>query len=523
MQFSVFDLQRQQLRFQPTNQKDDIQLIELTNPGENVLGLLLNDDFSYVELLYDLTESNFDPLERFSGERELIFSIGGEEQLATITPGGVVRFKNTEHLASLDSSDYLTIQLYQNNDAANILWEFTLGTGLDVISSSDQGSAAVKSFIICDSTDINICQLQQPITVRIVGDFADDAQVQWTIEALEYTPPSERDTPVNADEQYAYGQIKTIRQGGNVTNVPGAGTGTGRFNDPWVSFEQNFNFVRAISFLPDVSGIAAEHEPAVYRINGSNSCTGNQYDRSCNIGTNLSDIAKHNPHVGYKIIANITTAQGTTTLEKTVRMDHKDVLRQEFINHKQSIRTLSSSQAASIPIPERNDFALTNSLPGFVEIDGAWYDYPYDYILEYGMQNIWNVVSSNFATHRTQTYNGLTVPGNALRISSGFRNPERNERVGGARDSKHLRGRALDLAFAGTLGNPSQERGILFGSLWQMIEGGTGDVAQADWWQLERGTTKVVGRGEPLPLDENGDGIPDSFLDIGHLHVHTQP
>ncbi len=50
--------------------------------------------------------------------------IGAEESLVTISPGSVVRFEDTAHLGSLTVADYLTIGLYQNNDSANVLWEF---------------------------------------------------------------------------------------------------------------------------------------------------------------------------------------------------------------------------------------------------------------------------------------------------------------------------------------------------------------------------------------------------------------
>ena len=198
MQFSVFDLQRQQLQF--SDNQGGSQLIDLTHPGENVLGLLFKDDLSYVDLFYDLLGSQYDPLIPFVPKREMVFSIGAEEARATITPGGEVRFENPDHLALLDSSELLTIRLYQNSDAENVLWLFSLGSGLDVISSLDPDSAAARSFIICDSSDGNICEQQDPITIRLVGDFADNAQVEWAIEALEYIAPAVQDTPVNADD-----------------------------------------------------------------------------------------------------------------------------------------------------------------------------------------------------------------------------------------------------------------------------------------------------------------------------------
>ena len=133
-----------------------------------------------------------------------------------------------------------------------------------------------------------------------------------------------------------------------------------------------------------------------------------------------------------------------------------------------------------------------------------------------------NVLGSRYAEVRNNEFNGNPVPANALRLTSGYRNPERNERIGGSRGSRHMLGRAIDLAFAGTLGQPSDERGLLFGSLWAEVEAGAGVAAAADYWQLEEGTTPILKRGQPV-LDENRDGIPDIARDAGHLHIQDNP
>lgn len=124
MQFSVFELQSQKLQFTSTD--GTTQLIDLTITGENITALLLDTDLSFVDLFYDLLDSDYDALTRFSGDRELIFAIGAEEASAIITPGGEVKFNNPDNLALLDSADLLTISLYQSNDAANVLWEYNL-------------------------------------------------------------------------------------------------------------------------------------------------------------------------------------------------------------------------------------------------------------------------------------------------------------------------------------------------------------------------------------------------------------
>jgi len=148
---SVFDLQKQMLRLQPN--VGDAQDIDLSlENSAGLIGSLLSGDIDYAELLYDLTGSEFDPLERFSGDRELVFSIGAEEAQATITPGGIVRFDNPEHLSLLDETDYITISLYQNNDSANILWEFAFEK-IRLIADMNNDGKIIKQSTVKNDTD----------------------------------------------------------------------------------------------------------------------------------------------------------------------------------------------------------------------------------------------------------------------------------------------------------------------------------------------------------------------------------
>lgn len=124
MQFSVYDFRTQQLQL--THDEGSVHLIDLTQETElDVLSLLLADDVDFVELLYDLLDPDNDQLPGFGPERQLILSIGAEEVLADITPGGVVRFENPQHINLLSSEDLTTISLYQNNDSFNTLWKYS--------------------------------------------------------------------------------------------------------------------------------------------------------------------------------------------------------------------------------------------------------------------------------------------------------------------------------------------------------------------------------------------------------------
>lgn len=88
---------------------------------------VINSSDDVVELIFNLTTSEFERITPLEGEREYILSLGGEEIHAKVNPGGgdqTVTFENLEHLGSLEAEDYLTLSLYLNNDSRNVLWEW---------------------------------------------------------------------------------------------------------------------------------------------------------------------------------------------------------------------------------------------------------------------------------------------------------------------------------------------------------------------------------------------------------------
>jgi len=125
MQFSVYELAKQQLQFE--NAEGDLQVVDLSGTDKNAPILVLNDNMDFVELLYDLLGPDSDVLPLFSGETELVFSLGAEEVLATIGDGKTLRFDKIDHLSALVPEDFLNIRLYTNNDMGNVLWQWVFG------------------------------------------------------------------------------------------------------------------------------------------------------------------------------------------------------------------------------------------------------------------------------------------------------------------------------------------------------------------------------------------------------------
>ncbi|RHW74803.1 Ig-like domain-containing protein [Colwellia sp. RSH04] len=119
-QFSQFGLEMQEINATQTDgQGAETSTNLLTGDNPTITS---SDD--YITALYSLISSNHDRLTAIDGPQELVLALGQEEQLITIGEDKSITFSNIEHLASLDPEDFLSMRLYANNDASNILWEY---------------------------------------------------------------------------------------------------------------------------------------------------------------------------------------------------------------------------------------------------------------------------------------------------------------------------------------------------------------------------------------------------------------
>ena len=123
MQFSVYELAQQRLRFEDIDGEQ--QIIDLTTDAQDIVDFLLSGEVDFVDLLYDVTEPKNDALDFFGPEGELTFAIGAEEVPVTVLSNGTVRFDQIKHLTQLGDDSLLSIRLFQNNDSANTLWEWS--------------------------------------------------------------------------------------------------------------------------------------------------------------------------------------------------------------------------------------------------------------------------------------------------------------------------------------------------------------------------------------------------------------
>jgi Laminin G domain len=82
----------------------------------------------FIDVLYSLIGSQFERLNPIDGPQDLVFALGEEEIKVELGQNKTIRFENIDHLASLSPEDFLTIRLYSNQDAGNILWEYAFET-----------------------------------------------------------------------------------------------------------------------------------------------------------------------------------------------------------------------------------------------------------------------------------------------------------------------------------------------------------------------------------------------------------
>lgn len=148
----------------------------------------------------------------------------------------------------------------------------------------------------------------------------------------------------------------------------------------------------------------------------------------------------------------ITVSNPSTTLSTTISQDQKDIIRQEYLFHSKPFQSGNTVLA----IPERQQLER-NHKPNFVE-----HFKPYEL-----QRSNYNAKNGNWMLNRREVYHvaeymrrqfadrlvALEIAGTlsekitsyGLAVTSSWRNPERNERVNGVRNSNHQFGRALDL------------------------------------------------------------------------------
>lgn len=548
--FSMIDIAVNEIQLK--GEEDDAEPINILDDETPVISS--SDDL--VKVLFNLIGSEYERITPIDGDRQYIFALGESEIEVKISKGDAedktVEFTNLDHLAQLDVEDYLTLSLYLNQDSQNVLWEWGFDSKLIVETSEDAGSRAAMSFIMCSSEDQanNSCDKQQKILAWVSTSYPDETPITWTIEALpgsscnqdgkkcpgDDLPSGDGDSNKNstsgsgsANKPYAYGKVKDVQVGAHRGSYqsPGTSSGSGEFKNK-LTIQGRIADARYLTFNPDVDA----HLTKTYR---EKSCGSNQFGY-CLSGTNGTDVWRHNPHVGYKVTVKVGDNK---TEEETIKMDERDVLRQEYINH---LSSASVAASKGVVVPGRDKIVV---VPDGDWVDRVGYDgrgaYPYGVMVDESMSSMLTHLRTVFATHINNPVtldNGtqITWPtGATIEVTSGYRNPERNERVSSAQGSRHMLGRALDLAIRNV---NSHDKAKAYYILWEVIT--ANPPAEADiiayedkpahWFYT---VSRAGNWSNPSPKEPwvdrdrlptgNPDGIPDGFDLVSHVHIQDNP
>ncbi|MDE1462690.1 Ig-like domain-containing protein [Spartinivicinus poritis] len=119
LQFSVYDLEIDAIR----RKMGDDKTVNIY--GEKIPVISSSDNA--LEVAFDLISPAFNQLETIDGKREFVLAMGEQEYGFEVKREGseqTIVFNNIEHLSEIEPEDYLTLRLFLNNDASNILWEY---------------------------------------------------------------------------------------------------------------------------------------------------------------------------------------------------------------------------------------------------------------------------------------------------------------------------------------------------------------------------------------------------------------
>jgi hypothetical protein len=392
---------------------------------------------------------------------------------------------------------------------ASILFIKPVAADLKITTSADEDSNRVSSFIVVptnrvilegikrDTSPTKIPQ-QIPFTAQLTDELDPIDILQWEVRIMDK----------------AIGRIKVISnfKGSYINIKPGR---LWRSDELDATVKQRTTFV----FKPNTQ----PHQPPLYKKGRSTFGTRQKYGG----GTTGYNDYIYNPRLSYTVSAKISrSGKNTKTYSADIRQDDLDLLRQEYINHYGRSR-YGFGDNGNIPIPKRDELIepprQQNLLSGETFSQSI-----YSVMVEDGVIELAEKIALAFEQKREQLKqqqgdfvdlhgNTLPITENKPWLSSGWRNPERNEWYSNAINGIHQRGAAIDLI-------PNEQPGTrqsaaTYWLLWQTLN--DKKFKLEGFWQLES-------LGRPLKrIEYNQDikpenGIPDAFDIADHLHIQLE-
>ncbi|WGP00457.1 hypothetical protein QFX18_10415 [Saccharophagus degradans] len=172
-QFTVYDLNVRKLdrvRLDESGNEVVDEILDISNPT------LASTD-NLIKFIYSLTDQVANPISLFSGEtKELVLALGEEEFVVDFGEDKTISIDNISHLTTLDFEDYLTLRLYTNNDASNLLWEYAFEYIYIATQHEEYDSSADRIYVSADVDSI-------PLQALLVGYVDRDPSIKEPITA----------------------------------------------------------------------------------------------------------------------------------------------------------------------------------------------------------------------------------------------------------------------------------------------------------------------------------------------------
>jgi hypothetical protein len=380
--------------------------------------------------------------------------------------------------------------------------------GLRVFTSDNPESNALRSFIVVPAkyeiphgismqAADPILKKQSPFRIQIADEIADDQYIQWSI---------------TITKNY-FGRIRVRSDYSGKKKV-------GDISTNWTSFKLDrvVKDRHILLFEPRQQ----KHLSRVFKKGKPISANG----VSNGGGTELIDREGRNPRLTYEVEGRILDPKGKIIkrYNTTLQMDNKDLIRQEYINHYRIPRA-TAGESGKLPVPTREEIRMITEKPEGFE-GNSFTESEYQLIIEDGSIDLSRLLLDAYE-HMKKFYrqpgnelkdfngNPLTIPDSRLWLSSGWRNPERNEWFSTALNGSHQLGAALDI-----MPNeiPRQNKAaIIYWVLWNAVE--SIPDQHRFFAQLEALTVPV--RPASFKIDiEPKNGIPDAFDKADHLHIN---
>lgn len=180
LQFSLYSLEVNNILTQ--SEESNSQQVDIYANDTPVI----SSDSDMVSMLYNLFEQEISPLQFLGAGQELVLALGEEEVALTIGSNQQVTFNNLEHLSSLDVEDFLSMRLYSNNDAGNILWEYAFSQ----LTIFPQQNLTIDNDLNTIEISADDAVSPQTVNVFVSSRKSDNVEIfQWSVDGSGVVSP----------------------------------------------------------------------------------------------------------------------------------------------------------------------------------------------------------------------------------------------------------------------------------------------------------------------------------------------